>query len=105
MPVFDQIIDRGHERVCFHHDPRTGLKAIIAIHNTTLGNALGGCRRWYYETEDDALYDVLRLSQGMTYKCAAAGLPVGGAKSLIMLPKPGHQGTEAEARAMGRFVD
>jgi len=105
MPVFEQIIDRGHERVCFHHDPRTGLKAIIAIHNTTLGNALGGCRRWYYETEDDALYDVLRLSQGMTYKCAAAGLPVGGAKSLVMLPKPGHQATEAEARAMGRFVD
>ena len=45
MPVFDQIIERGHERVCFHHDPRTGLKAIVAIHNTVLGNALGGTRR------------------------------------------------------------
>lgn len=105
MHVFDQIIERGHERVCFHHDPATGLKAIIAIHNTVLGNALGGTRRWYYETEDDALYDVLRLSQGMTYKSAGAGLPMGGAKSLIMMPKPGVKATEAEARAMGRFVD
>ena len=72
MSVFDQIIDRGHERVCFHHDPVTGLRAIIAVHNTALGNALGGTRRWYYETDDDAIYDVLRLSQGMTYKSAVA---------------------------------
>lgn len=105
MHVFEQIIERSHERVCFHHDPATGLKAIIAIHNTVLGNALGGTRRWYYETEEDALYDVLRLSQGMTYKSAAAGLPMGGAKSLIMMPKPGVKASEAEARAMGRFVD
>jgi leucine dehydrogenase len=105
MPVFDQIIDRGHERVCFHQDPKTGLRAIIAVHNTKLGNALGGTRRWFYETEEDALYDVLRLSQGMTYKSAAAGLPMGGAKSVVLLPKPGHKATEAEARAMGRFVD
>ena len=105
MHVFEQIVERGHERVCFHHDPVTGLKAIVAIHNTVLGNALGGTRRWYYETENDALWDVLRLSQGMTYKSAGAGLPMGGAKSIIMLPKPGHKATEAEARAMGRFVD
>lgn len=105
MTVFDQMIDRGHERVCFHHDPETGLRAIIAVHSTALGNALGGTRRWYYATEADALYDVLRLSEGMTYKSAAAGLPAGGAKSLIMLPEPGFQATEAEARAMGRFVD
>ena len=105
MSVFEQIAERGHERVCFHHDPATGLKAIIAVHNTVLGNTLGGTRRWYYESEADALYDVLRLSQGMTYKSAGAGLPMGGAKSLIMLPKPGHKATEAEARAMGRFVD
>jgi leucine dehydrogenase len=105
MHVFESIIERGHERVAFHHDPETGLKAIIALHSTALGNALGGTRRWFYETEDDALYDVLRLSQGMTYKSAVAGLPVGGGKSLIMLPKPGHRATEAEARAMGRFVD
>lgn len=105
MHVFDQIIERGHERVAFHHDRATGLRAIIALHSTTLGNALGGTRRWYYETEAEALYDVLRLSQGMTYKSAAAGLPMGGGKSLIMLPKPGHHASEAEARAMGRFVD
>lgn len=105
MNIFEHMIGRGHERVGFHHDPATGLKAIIAIHNTVLGNALGGTRRWFYESEADALYDVLRLSQGMTYKSAAAGLPMGGAKSLIMLPKPGHKATEAEARAMGRFVD
>jgi leucine dehydrogenase len=105
MSVFDQMINRGHERVAFHHDPATGLRAIVAIHNTVLGNALGGTRRWYYETEEDALYDVLRLSQGMTYKSAAAGLPMGGAKSVIMMSKPGQKATEAEARAMGRFVD
>lgn len=105
MTVLDQMITRGHERVAFHHDPATGLRAIVAIHNTVLGNALGGTRRWYYETEEDAVYDVLRLSQGMTYKSAAAGLPMGGAKSVIMMPKPGYKPTEAEARAMGRFVD
>jgi leucine dehydrogenase len=105
MRVFENIISRGHERVAFHHDPATGLRAIIALHSTKLGNALGGTRRWFYETEDDALHDVLRLSQGMTYKCAAAGLPMGGGKSVIMTPKPGVAATEAEARAMGRFVD
>jgi leucine dehydrogenase len=105
MQVFENIINRGHERVAFHHDPATGLRAIIALHSTRLGNALGGTRRWFYETEDDALHDVLRLSQGMTYKCAAAGLPMGGGKSVIMTPKPGAPATEAEARAMGRFVN
>lgn len=105
MTTFDQMIERGHERVCFHQDPATGLKAIIAIHSTKLGNALGGTRRWCYATEGDALYDVLRLSEGMTCKAAAADLPMGGAKSVIMLPTPGHKATEAEARAMGRFVD
>jgi leucine dehydrogenase len=105
MHVFENIINRGHERVAFHHDPVTGLRAIIALHSTKLGNALGGTRRWFYETEDDALHDVLRLSQGMTYKCAAAGLPMGGGKSVIMTAKPGVPATEAEARAMGRFVD
>ena len=77
MHVFNNIIERGHERMAFHHDPDTGLRAMIALHSTKLGNALGGTRRWYYETEDDALYDVLRLSQGMTYKCAC-GRPAHG---------------------------
>ena len=105
MNTFEQMIDRGHERVCFHYDKQSGLRAIIALHSSVLGNALGGTRRWHYATEADALYDVLRLSEGMTYKSACAGLPMGGAKSVVLLPKPGQQSTEAEARAMGRFVD
>ncbi|MFM1822236.1 MAG: hypothetical protein RI967_502 [Planctomycetota bacterium] len=105
MNVLSEMQSYGHERVAFHHDAKTGLKAIIAIHSTVLGNALGGTRRWAYATEADALYDVLRLSEGMTYKAAASGLAMGGAKSVIIMPSAGHQPTEAEARAMGRFVD
>lgn len=105
MNTFDHMLERGHERVCYHIDHETGLKAIIAVHSTKLGNALGGTRRWHYASHADALYDVMRLSEGMTYKAAAAGLPMGGAKSVILLPKHGHKATEAEARAMGRFVD
>jgi leucine dehydrogenase len=105
MNTFEQMTERGHERVCFHQDPKTGLRAIIAIHSTVLGNGLGGTRRWHYATEADGLYDVLRLSEGMTYKAACAELAIGGAKSVILLPKPNHAMNEAEARAMGRFVD
>ena len=105
MGVFRQMNEQSHERVCFHHDEKTGLRAIVAIHSTNLGNALGGTRRWYYNTEEDGLYDVLRLSAGMTYKAACANLPMGGAKSVILLPEPGAQPSESEARAMGRFVD
>jgi len=105
MKLFEQMITRGHERVCFHQDPETGLRAIIAIHSTKLGNALGGTRRWCYASDWDAIYDVLRLSEGMTYKAAAADLPMGGAKSVIMLAEPGQKPTEAEGRAMGRFVE
>lgn len=105
MNTFEQMTQLGHERLCFHHDEATGLKALIAVHSTTLGNALGGTRRWHYATEADAVYDVLRLSEGMTYKAACANLAMGGAKSVILMPKPGHEPTEAEARAMGRFVD
>jgi leucine dehydrogenase len=105
MKLFEQMASHGHERVAFHQDPTTGLKAIIAIHSTVLGNALGGTRRWAYASEGEAVHDVLRLSEGMTYKAAAAELAMGGAKSVIILPKAGHQPTEAEARAMGRFVD
>ena len=75
--IFEQLVDRGHERLCFHHDEETGLKAIVAIHSTKLGNALGGTRRWYYESEADAVYDVLRLSKGMTYKAAVFRLANG----------------------------
>ncbi len=105
MNTFEQMIERQHERVCFHQDPDTGLRAIIAVHSTTLGNALGGTRRWHYATEADALYDALRLSEAMTHKAAVSDLPMGGAKSVILLPRPGHAASEAEARAMGRFVE
>ena len=74
MPVFSRPDFNHHEEVVFHHDPASGLKAIIAIHNSNLGPGLGGCRMWAYENEDDALDDVLRLSRGMTYKNALAGL-------------------------------
>ncbi|MHC4081797.1 MAG: Glu/Leu/Phe/Val family dehydrogenase [Planctomycetota bacterium] len=105
MSTFDQMIERGHERVGFHQDPATGLRAIIAVHSTKLGPGFGGIRRWHYATEADALHDVLRLSEAMTWKAAAAGLPMGGAKSVILLPEPGATGGEAEGRAMGRFID
>jgi len=104
MKLFETMNQHGHERVAFHVDPATGLKAIIALHSSVLGNALGGTRRWAYTDESEAIRDVLRLSEGMTYKSAAADLPMGGAKSVIMIEK-GKVPTEAEARAMGRFVD
>ncbi|MHC4710184.1 MAG: Glu/Leu/Phe/Val family dehydrogenase [Planctomycetota bacterium] len=105
MSTFDQMIERGHERVGFHQDPATGLRAIIAVHSTKRGPGFGGIRRWHYATEADALHDVLRLSETMTRKAAAAGLPMGGAMSVIQLPEPGHPAGEAEGRAMGRFID
>ncbi len=105
MKTLGQMTQLGHERVCFWHDAETGMRAIIALHSTALGNALGGTRRWHYADEHDALHDVLRLSEGMTYKAACAGLPMGGAKSVVLLPERGLAGTEAEARAMGRFVN
>ena len=105
MQLLESILKNGHERVCYHHDRETGLRAIIAIHSTVLGNALGGVRRWHYSNEQEALQDVLRLSEGMTYKAACSGLTMGGAKSVILLPKPQSPITEAEARAMGRFID
>ena len=105
MKLFEEMTGYGHERVCCFHDAETGLRAIIAVHSTALGNALGGTRRWHYADEADAMRDVLRLSEGMTYKSACAGLTMGGAKSVILLPQPNAVATEAEARAMGRFVD
>ena len=74
MELFDTCQESGHEQVVFCHSPDVGLRAIIAIHNTTLGPALGGTRMWPYETEEEALRDVLRLSRGMTFKAAVAGL-------------------------------
>lgn len=84
MAIFDHHEFAGHERVIHVSDRTTGLRAIIAIHDRTLGPAVGGCRIYPYPREADALSDVLRLSKGMTYKTALAGLPLGGAKSVII---------------------
>ena len=94
----------GHEQVAMFSDPGSGLKAIIAIHDTTLGPACGGTRMWPYESEADALTDALRLSQAMTYKSAAAGLHLGGGKGVI-IADPRTNKSEALMRAYGRFVD
>jgi len=102
IEMFDKISD--HEQVMFCNDPATGLKAIIAIHDTTLGPALGGTRMYPYETLEEALDDVLRLSKGMTYKCAAADLDFGGGKAVI-IGDPEKDKTPALFRAYGQFVD
>lgn len=84
MALFNDIINLGHEGVYLCSDPETGLKAIIAIHNTVLGPALGGTRMWHYEEEEEAMTDVLRLSRGMTYKASISGLQLGGGKAVII---------------------
>lgn len=98
-PSFD-----GHEQVVQFEDASTGLKAIIAVHNTNLGASLGGCRIYPYASENDALNDVLRLSRGMTYKSALAGLPLGGGKAVI-IANPRLDKTEAMMRSFGEAVE
>lgn len=102
MNIFEKI--REHEQVVFCNDEKTGLKAIIAIHSTALGPALGGCRMYPYNAMEDALYDVLRLSQGMTYKCAAADVDFGGGKAVI-IGDPEKDKSPELFRAFGQFVD
>ena len=97
--IFEEIISRGHEQVSYFHDPTLKLKGIVAIHNTVLGPALGGCRMWNYKSEKDALIDVLRLSKGMTYKAAIAGLNLGGGKAVII----GDAKTQKTPELMKRF--
>ncbi len=104
MAVFNHPSFDNHEHVMFCHDEESGLKAIIAVHNTNLGPAVGGCRMWQYESDEEALTDVLRLSRGMTYKNALAGLSMGGGKSVI-LADPKTADREALFRAFGRAVD
>lgn len=105
MGTFEVISQHGdHEQVVFCHDKTVGLKAIIAIHNTSLGPALGGTRMWNYKNEEEALVDVLRLSKGMTYKAAAAGLNLGGGKAVI-IGDAKTQKTEGLFRAFGQFVN
>ncbi len=104
MSVFENVAFDNHERVVFCRDAGTGLHAIIAIHSTALGPAAGGVRQWRYATDDDAVYDVLRLSQGMSYKNAMAGLRFGGGKAVI-IEGPGFEAGDALYQRFGDFVD
>ena len=104
MEIFKELNSRGHEQIAFFNDPYSGLKGIVAIHNTTLGPALGGCRMWNYKTEQEAIIDVLRLSKGMTYKASIAGLNLGGGKAVI-IGNPKKDKTEKLFRSFGRFVE
>lgn len=103
-PVLRKMSEMGHEQVVFCQDKETGLKAIIAIHNTVLGPALGGTRMWKYDNELDALKDVLRLSRGMTYKAAVTGLALGGGKAVIV-GDASTEKTEALMRKFGEYVN
>jgi len=102
--IFETISTSGHEQIVFCQSRDAGLKAIIAIHNTVLGPALGGLRMWPYKSEAEALNDVLRLSRGMTFKNAVAGLNLGGGKAVI-IGDPAKDKSEALFRAFGRFVN
>jgi phenylalanine dehydrogenase len=104
MGIFDEMAKHGHEQVIFFQHKRTELKGIIAIHDTTAGPALGGCRMRPYEDEQEMLFDVLRLSRGMTYKCAIADVDNGGGKCVIW-GDPATAKTPEMFRALGRFVN
>src|SRR6266545_769743 len=104
MDLFDTLAEMGHEEIAMGSDPKSGYRGIIAIHSTRLGPALGGTRFWSYATDEEAITDALRLSRGMTYKNAVAGLNLGGGKSVIV----GDNRTpdrEAIFRAHGRLVE
>jgi leucine dehydrogenase len=104
MSVFSESEFSRHELVTFHHDRKSGLLAIIAVHSTRLGPAVGGCRMFPYANDDAALHDVLRLSRGMSYKSALAGLPFGGGKSVI-IGDPQQDKTRELLLAMGDFIN
>lgn len=103
MKIFEALGKYDYEQLVFCHDEASGLKAIICIHDTTLGPALGGARMWMYESEEEAIIDVLRLARGMTYKNAAAGLNLGGGKAVI-IGDPRKDKSEALFRAFGRYI-
>ncbi|PIP89884.1 MAG: leucine dehydrogenase [Bdellovibrionales bacterium CG12_big_fil_rev_8_21_14_0_65_38_15] len=103
MLTFEKLYSEGHEEVVFFSDASCGLKAIVAIHNTILGPALGGTRLWPYADINEAITDVLRLSKGMTYKAAVSGLNLGGGKAVIIADP--NDKSEALFRAYGRFLE
>ncbi|MFT7403615.1 Glu/Leu/Phe/Val family dehydrogenase [Zhongshania sp.] len=104
MTVFNSPYFDGHELVAFKHDARSGLRAIVAVHNSNLGPAMGGCRMYPYVNDDCALDDVLRLSKSMTYKSALAGLPLGGGKAVI-IGDPSKNKSRDLLLAMGGFIE
>ncbi|MCF8198792.1 MAG: NAD(P)-binding domain-containing protein [Sulfuritalea sp.] len=104
MAVFSAQDFADHEQVVFCSDDKSGLKAIIAVHNSNLGPALGGCRMWPYASEEEAVRDVLRLSRGMTYKSAMANLKLGGGKSVV-IGNPRSDKTPALLEALARAID
>lgn len=104
MEMFEQLETMGHERVLICSNPDVGLKAIIAVHSTALGPGLGGARMWRYNSDEEAITDALRLSRGMTYKAAAAGLNLGGGKAVIIGDSKTDK-SEALFRAFGRYID
>ena len=104
MEIFKYMETDEYEQLVFCQDKTSGLKAIIAIHDTTLGPALGGARMWTYASEDEAIEDALRLAKGMTYKNAAAGLDLGGGKTVI-IGNPKTDKNDEMFRAFGRFIE
>jgi leucine dehydrogenase len=104
MDILKYMEEHGHEQIVMCSEPSVGLRAFIAVHDTTLGPAVGGVRIWPYETEEAAILDVLRLSHAMTYKAAAAHVPLGGGKAVIMADSRKDK-TEAMLRAYARYVD
>ena len=104
MSVYAHKEFDDHQKIAFFNDMQSGLRAIIAVHNTNLGPALGGCRMWPYGSEDEALNDVLRLSRGMTYKSAIANLKLGGGKAVI-IGDPRTEKNDALLYAMGDFIE
>jgi len=104
MTAFDLLKEFGHEQLVISQDPGANYVGIVAIHDTTLGPALGGTRLWNYAKLEDAIVDALRLARGMTYKSAVAGLPLGGGKSVV-IGDPARRDREACFRAHGRYVD
>src|SRR5688500_16215661 len=105
VSIFEQLSNHDYGEIHFKRDGASGLRAIVAVHDTRLGPALGGCRFIHYDTENAAVIDALRLARGMTYKAALAGIPHGGGKSVIIRPRSPGFDRSALFRAFGRFVE
>ncbi len=103
--IFDYMASNGHEKLLCFQNEEVGLRAVLAIHSTVLGPAAGGCRMWTYDDDLAAMEDALRLSKGMTYKYAAAGINLGGGKIVVIGDPKRQEGREMLFRALGRFID